>query len=93
MTVAVLGFPAGLEPRAEELNELRDAGAFDYYELRPREVLCYWRTIHPQAEHRFAITLTATIPGEYTAPASRAYLYYTAEQKHWTEPLRVRITP
>ena len=93
MTVAVLGFPAGLEPRAEELNELRDAGAFDYYELRPREVLCYWRTIHPQAEHRFAITLTATIPGEYTAPASRAYLYYTAEQKHWVEPLRVRITP
>ncbi|MBC7816230.1 MAG: hypothetical protein IAG10_04960, partial [Planctomycetaceae bacterium] len=93
MTVAVLGFPAGLEPRAEELNELRDAGAFDYYELRPREVLFYWRTIHPQAEHHLAITLTATIPGEYTAPASRTYLYYTAEQKHWTEPLRVRITP
>ncbi len=87
MTVAVLGLPAGLEPRAEELNELRDAGAFDYYELRPREVLCYWRTIHPQAEHRFAITLNAAIPGEYTAPASRAYLYYTAEQKHWTAPL------
>ncbi|MFM9965402.1 MAG: MG2 domain-containing protein [Planctomycetaceae bacterium] len=93
MTVAVLGFPAGLEPRAEELNELREAGAFDYYELRPREILCYWRTIHPQAEHRIAITLNATIPGEYTAPASRAYLYYTAEQKHWVEPLRVRITP
>ena len=93
MTVAVLGLPAGLEPRAEELNELRDAGAFDYYELRPREILCYWRTIHPQAEHKFAITLNAAIPGEYTAPASRAYLYYTAEQKHWTDPLRVRITP
>jgi hypothetical protein len=82
-----------LEPQAEELNELHDAGAFDDYELRPREVLCYWRTIHPQAEHRFAITLTATIPSEYTAPVSRAYLYYTAEQKHWGEPLRVRITP
>ena len=93
MTVAILGLPAGLEPRAEELNELRNAGAFDYYELRPREVLCYWRTISPQAEHRIAITLTATIPGEYTAPASRAYLYYTAEQKHWTEPLKVRISP
>jgi hypothetical protein len=93
MTVAILGLPAGLEPRAEELNELRDAGAFDYYELRPREVLCYWRTIPPQAEHRFAITLTAAIPGDYTAPASRAYLYYTAEQKHWTEPLRARIAP
>ncbi len=79
MTVAVLGLPAGLEPRAEELNELRDAGAFDYYELRPREILCYWRTIHPQAEHRFAITLNAAIPGEYTAPAPLACCTSTIE--------------
>ena len=93
MTVAILGFPAGLEPRAEELNELRETGVFDYYELRPREVVCYWRAINPHAEHRLAITLTAAIPGEYTAPASRTYLYYTAEQRQWTEPLRVRIRP
>jgi A-macroglobulin complement component/alpha-2-macroglobulin family protein/alpha-2-macroglobulin-like protein len=91
MTVVILGFPAGLEPRAEELNELREAGTFDYYELRPREIICYWRSLDPQAEQHLAITLTAAIPGEYTAPASRTYLYYTAEQKHWTEPLRVRI--
>ena len=91
MTVAILGLPAGLEPRAEELNELREAGAFDFYELRSREVILYWRAIAPQAEHRLSLTLTATIPGEYTAPASRSYLYYTAEQKQWTEPLRARI--
>ena len=93
MTVAILGLPAGLEPRAEELNELRDAGVFDYYELRPREVICYWRSLEPQATKKFAITLTAAIPGRYTGPASRTYLYYTAEQKHWTQPLRVKITP
>ena len=52
-------------------DELRDAGAFDYYELRPREIICYWRSLNPQAEHRLAITLTAAVPGEYTAPASR----------------------
>ena len=59
--------------------------------LVDREVILYWRAIAPQAEHRVTLTLTATIPGEYTAPASRTYLYYTAEQKQWVEPLRVRI--
>ena len=33
----------------------------------------------------------AEIPGRYTAPASRAYLYYTAEQKHWVKPLEIEI--
>ena len=35
----------------------------------------------------------ADIPGSYTGPASRTWLYYTAEQKHWSNPLRVEITP
>ena len=93
MTVAILGLPAGVEVRAEELNELRDAGVFDYYELRPREVICYWRCLAPQAETNFAVTLNAAVPGQYTAPASRTYLYYTAEQKQWTTPLQVTIRP
>ena len=76
---------------AEELNELMDAGKFDYYELRGREVIFYWRTIEPAARKPVDFTVTATIPGKYTGPASRAYLYYTAEQKQWSEPLKVTI--
>ena len=36
--------------------------------------------------------LTANVPGRYTAPASRAYLYYTAENKTWAAPLKVQIS-
>ncbi len=91
MAVAIVGLPGGVEPRAEELDELQQAGRFDYYERRGREVVFYWRDIEPRAVKVVELHVTATIPGEYTGPASRAYLYYTAEQKRWAEPLQIEI--
>ena len=92
MTIAILGLPAGLEPRANQLEELQKAGTIDYYETRAREVICYWRSLAPRQRIALKLDLVAEVPGQYTAPASRAYLYYTAEQKQWAEPLRVTIT-
>lgn len=91
MTVATIGLPGGVEPRVAQLNELQEAGIFDYYEIRPREVICYWRTIAPSETKNIEFDVTAEIAGKYTGPASRAYLYYTAEQKVWTEPLSIEI--
>ena len=91
MTVAIVGLPGGVEPKAEQLDEMKEAERFDFYELRGREVIFYWRTIEPNAEKQIEFTVTATVPGKYTAPASRTYLYYTAEQKSWTKPLKVQI--
>ncbi len=91
MTVAMIGLPGGVEPRIARLEELETAGSFDYYELRGREVILYWRTIEPNATKTIEFDVSATVPGKYTGPASRAYLYYTAEQKHWTEPLEIEI--
>ena len=91
MTIAILGLPAGLEPRADQLEEIKRAGKFDFYETRPREVICYWRSLAPRREIAIDLDLIAEIPGRYTAPASRAYLYYTAERKCWADPLKVEI--
>lgn len=91
MTVAVLGLPAGLEPRPKQLDELKDAGTLDYYELRAREVICYWRSLAPRRKVELRLDLVAEVPGSYTGPASRAYLYYTAEKKCWEEPLAIEI--
>lgn len=33
MTVAILGLPGGLEPRADQLRELVKRGAVDFYEV------------------------------------------------------------
>jgi len=92
MTIAILGLPAGLEPRSDQLEELKKAGAFDYYETRARQVICYWRCMAPKKQVNFKLELVAAVPGKYIGPASRAYLYYTSEQKHWTDPLEIDIT-
>jgi hypothetical protein len=39
------------------------------------------------------LDVNCAIPGEYSGPASRAYLYYTNEHKQWTDGLRVEIEP
>ncbi|MBX3466554.1 MAG: A-macroglobulin complement component [Planctomycetes bacterium] len=93
MAVAIVGLPGGLEVRTERLEELRRAGAFDMVETRGREVILYWRSLAPRAVKEVTLQAVAAVPGRYTGPASRAYLYYTDEEKRWTAPLQVTIAP
>ncbi len=93
MTVAIVGVPAGLEVRTDRLEELKRAGAFDFVETRGRDVVLYWRALPPEATKEVVLSLVAQIPGTYTGPASRTYLYYTDEEKVWTAPLVATIRP
>ena len=61
-------------------------------EVLGREVVLYWRSLAPREKVELSLSLLAAVPGTYTAPASRAYLYYTPEKKHWAKPLQVQIT-
>ena len=92
MTVAILGLPAGLEIRPDQLEDLKKSGTVDSYETRAREVICYWRCLASERKITLKLDLIAAVPGSYAGPASRAYLYYTAEQKQWCDPLAVEIT-
>lgn len=91
--VAVVGVPGGLEPRHDQLKELVKRGTIDSYEVRGREVVLYWRGMDAGATTSVQISLVAAVPGRYTAPASRAYLYYTDELKTWVPGLAVEVTP
>jgi len=93
MTMAIVGLPGGLEPRHEQLKEAVKAGKFSFYEIRGREVAIYFRDLAPKAEREIVISAIGAVPGTYVGPASRAYLYYTPEEKKWTDGLRVSITP
>lgn len=89
--VAIVGLPGGLEPRHDQLKELVKKGTIDAYEVLGREVVLYWRTIAGDAKVLVPLSLIAAVPGTYTGPASRAYLYYTDEQKQWVNGLHVEI--
>jgi len=92
MSVAVLGLPAGLEPQLDGLEALRRVGKIDYYETRPRQVICYWRTLAPNERIAWKLDLIAAVPGKFTGPAPCAFLHGAPDQKHGNEPLVVEIT-
>lgn len=89
--VAIIGLPGGLEPRHDQLKELVKRGTIDAYEVRGREVVLYWRTLPASSKLQLPLSLIAAVPGSYTGPASRAYLYYTDEDKNWVDGLHVEI--
>jgi uncharacterized protein YfaS (alpha-2-macroglobulin family) len=93
MTVGIVGLPGGLEARADQLKELVKQGKIDFFETRGREVVLYLRSMAPAESRSLVISCVAAVPGNYTAPASRAYLYYTDEDKCWVDPVRVAIRP
>src|SRR6185436_17940462 len=89
--VAIVGIPGGLEVRHDQLKELVKAGRIDAYEVIGREVILYWRFLKANDKFDLPLSLVAAVPGTYTGPASRAYLYYTDEYKNWAPGLKVSI--
>jgi hypothetical protein len=89
--VAIIGLPGGLEPRHDQLKELVKKGKIDAYEVLGREVVLYWRSLPAEANIDVPLSLIAAVPGTYTGPASRTYLYYTDEHKKWVDGVQVEI--
>ncbi|HED34197.1 MAG TPA: A-macroglobulin complement component [Gammaproteobacteria bacterium] len=89
--VAIVGIPAGLEVRHDQLKELVDAGRISAYEVIGSELVLYWRALKSQEKRVIPVTFTAAIPGTYTGPASRIYLYYTDEEKVWENAQSVTV--
>ncbi|MEQ1570428.1 MAG: MG2 domain-containing protein [Myxococcota bacterium] len=91
--IARIGLPAGLEPAAWQLEQLKDRGEIAFFETRPREVTLYWQGLGVGEVHEIALDLVATVPGTFTGPASAAYPYYDDQAKAWAPGLPVSITP
>jgi hypothetical protein len=99
MTMAVIGLPGGLSlpADAKQLKEYQrgEAGQrarLAMFETAGRELILYWRDLAAGEVVDLPIDLIARVPGEYSGPASRAYLYYNADRKYWAEPLQVKVT-
>ncbi|WP_163864213.1 MG2 domain-containing protein [Myxococcus eversor] len=91
--VAIFGVPGGLEVRHDQLKELVKRKVVDAYEVIGRDVVLYWRGMEAKKRIDVPLSLVASVPGTYTGPASRAYLYYADEHKVWSEGVKVTIAP
>ncbi len=90
-TMAIIGIPAGFTVQPWQLKEMQEKNVFDYYELMGNNIAIYYRGMGPKAVKEINFDLKAEMPGEYDAPASSAYLYYTNEFKTWCAVDRVTI--
>jgi hypothetical protein len=95
MAVAIVGLPAGMKVPTDmkQLIDLREQGTISFFEIRGRELVIYWRELAPDQKITLTVDLVCDVPGEYRGPASRGYLYYNADHKHWVEPLSIKIIP
>jgi hypothetical protein len=93
MTMAIIGIPAGFSTQPWQLKELQEKGVIDFYEVVGNNIACYYRALAPNAVKQINLDLKAELPGEYEAPASSAYLYYTNEHKKWVGLERVFVNP
>jgi len=82
--MAIVGIPAGFTVQPWQLKELQEKNVFDYYEILGNNIAIYYRGMGPKAVKEINLDLKAEMPGQYDAPASSAYLYYTNEFKTWT---------
>lgn len=90
-TMAIIGIPAGFTVQPWQLKEMQERKVFDYYEILGNNIAIYYRGMGPNAVKEINFDLKAEMPGEYDAPASSAYLYYTNEFKTWSGTERVTI--
>jgi uncharacterized protein YfaS (alpha-2-macroglobulin family) len=89
--IAIIGIPAGLEVAHEQLKELVASDRISSYEVYGRELVLYWRALAANRTQSIPIRLIASVPGQYVGPASRTYLYYTDQYKHWVSGERVTV--
>ena len=91
MTMAVVGIPSGLSAQPWQLKELQEKGKIGFYEITDNYVIFYFRDMAPNAEHTINLDLKAEVPGQFEAPASSGYLYYTNEYKCWSSTGKIKI--
>lgn len=90
-TMALIGIPGGMSAQHWQLKELMTKKICDYYELFDGYVVLHYASMQPNEVRQINLDLKAEIAGNYEAPASCSFLYYTAEHKDWDKPNGVTI--
>ena len=87
-----MGIPAGLGIQPWQVKEMQEKNLFDFYEIKDGTVVFYFRQMEAGEVKNIHLDLKADLPGEYEAPASSAYLYYSNDAVVWSKPERVVVS-
>jgi hypothetical protein len=89
--IAIVGIPAGLSVQPWQVKQMQERGLMDFYEIKESYVVFYFRGMDAGEVKELHLDLKADVPGEYEAPASAAWLYYSNDAVTWSKPERISI--
>ncbi|MBK8564610.1 MAG: hypothetical protein IPN76_15075 [Saprospiraceae bacterium] len=89
--IAIVGIPAGLSVQPWQLKQMQERRLMDFYEIKDSYVVFYFRGMGAGEVKELHLDLKADVPGEYEAPASAAWLYYSNDAVVWSKPERIEI--
>ncbi len=89
--MVIVGIPAGLSVQPWQVKQMQERGLFDFYEIKDSYVVLYFVGMKSRESKELNLDLKADVPGEYEAPASAAWLYYSNDAVVWSKPERVTI--
>ncbi len=89
--MVVLGLPAGLEPIAQQLENLQKTGEVEWIAYQDRQVFCGWGKLGSRQSRKLALPLKATWAGRFTGPASWASIGLDKKSSVCVPPLSVEI--
>ncbi|MEH0155845.1 MG2 domain-containing protein [Limibacter armeniacum] len=92
MVLAKIGILSGVSVQPWQIKALQEKHLFDYYEITDNYLILYFRGMKASEKKVIQLDLKSEFEGKYFAPASCAYLYYTAEYKHWIKGISCEIT-
>jgi uncharacterized protein YfaS (alpha-2-macroglobulin family) len=91
MVILDLPIPAGFAVDVEDLEALRSSGTIAKYQVTPRSVIVYLRTLSPSEPLELVYHLRATMPVKITVPPARAYEYYNPGCQATTTPTPMTV--
>ncbi|MBI1225148.1 MAG: hypothetical protein GC192_07895 [Bacteroidetes bacterium] len=89
--MVIVGIPAGLSVQPWQVKQMQERSMFDFYEIKDSYVVFYFVGMKGKEVKELSLDLKADVPGEYEAPASAAWLYYSNDAVTWSKPDRIVI--
>ncbi|MFI5379009.1 MAG: MG2 domain-containing protein [Tepidisphaerales bacterium] len=93
MVMLDLPIPAGFAVETDDLQKLVSSGVAARYQLTPRTVIVYLRSLRPDAPLQAAYRLKATMPVQITVPPARVYEYYDPQRQGTSAPQALKARP
>ena len=81
MVLVDLPIPPGFDVDSSAIARLVAAGKVEKFQMTPRSIIVYLRSLSPASELEIAYSLRATVIAKVASPPAVAYEYYAPERR------------